>query len=71
LSILFKNCLAYELRLSIYFLCPSANIVSNARDDFPEPETPEITTNSFLGIFNDTFFRLLTLAFLIIIFLGF
>ena len=32
-----KNCLAYADRLSPYLLCPSAYIVSNARDDLPEP----------------------------------
>ena len=31
----------------------------------PEPETPEITINLFLGISNDTFFRLFTCAFFI------
>ena len=31
---------AYVDRDSINLHCPSANIVSNARDDLPEPETP-------------------------------
>lgn len=34
-SIVPKNCLAYADKLSIYLLCPSAYIVSNASDDFP------------------------------------
>ena len=43
--ILSRNCLAYEERLSTYLLWPSAYIVSNAKDDFPDPERPVMTTN--------------------------
>ena len=57
-SILPRNSLAYELRLSIYLLCPSAYNVSNARDDFPDPETPVITVSLFLLIETLMFFKL-------------
>ena len=50
-----KNCRAYDDKLSTYRLCPSANKVSNARLDFPEPESPPKTTILFLGIFTLTF----------------
>ena len=53
-----RNCLAYDDRLSIYTLCPSAKRVSNARDDFPLPDTPEMTINLFFGILIDMFLRL-------------
>src|SRR5690554_7823424 len=65
-SILPRNCRAYELRLSTYILCPSANKVSNAREDLPEPESPVTTTSLFLGMATLRFLRLLTRAFLII-----
>ena len=67
LLILPRNWRAYELRLSAKRLCPSAKRVSKARDDFPEPEMPVITTNFPRGISTVIFFRLLTLAPLIII----
>ena len=42
-------------------------IVSKAKDDLPEPETPVKTTSLSLGISTSTFFRLCTLAPLILI----
>ena len=39
-------------------LWPSANIVSNAKLDLPEPDSPVITINCFFGIFKLIFFRL-------------
>lgn len=45
-----RNCLAYEDKLSTYLLCPSAYRVSNAKEDFPDPESPVITTSLSLGI---------------------
>ena len=45
------NWRAYEDKLSTYLLWPSAYRVSKARDDLPEPETPDITTNEPLGSF--------------------
>ena len=54
----------------MYFLCPSAKIVSKAKEVFPEPETPEITTNLFRGIFKLIFCKLFTLAFFISINFG-
>ena len=40
-----KNCRAYAEKVSKYLRCPSANIVSNAKDDFPLPLSPVKTTN--------------------------
>jgi hypothetical protein len=37
-------------------------MVSKARDDFQEPETPVITTREFLGISIDIFLRLCVFA---------
>lgn len=48
LSVFPRNCLAYADKLSTYLLCPSAYIVSNAKEDFPLPDTPVMTTNLFL-----------------------
>jgi hypothetical protein len=45
---------------------PSANSVSKAKEDFPEPESPVTTTNLFLGIATLRLFRLFTRAFLMI-----
>ena len=56
------NCLAYEERLSIYRLWPSAYNVSNASEDLPEPDKPVITVNLFLGISTLMFFKLCNLA---------
>ena len=52
---------------SKYFLCPSTNIVSNASDVFPDPETPVITFIQFLGISKLIFFKLFVLALIIFI----
>ena len=57
-----RNCLAYEDRLSIYLLCPSANKVSKAKEDFPEPETPVMTMSFLLGMDTSIFLRLCILA---------
>ena len=44
-------------------------MVSNAKDDFPEPDKPVITTNLFLGIEILIFFKLCCRApFIIILF---
>ncbi len=37
-------------------------MVSKARDDFPEPDSPVKTIMAFLGRSSDTFFRLCSLA---------
>ena len=67
LSVFPRNCLAYADKLSTYLLCPSAYIVSNAKEDFPLPYTPVMTTNLFFGISMSMFFKLFSLAPLIII----
>ena len=36
--------------------------MSKAKDDFPEPDTPAMTTNLLRGIYKLTFLRLFTLA---------
>ncbi len=61
-SICSRNCLAYADSDSTYLLCPSAKIVSKASDDFPEPETPVITTNLFRGTTTSIFLRLCSRA---------
>ena len=66
-SIFPRNCFAYEDKLSIYLLCPSAYRVSNANVDFPDPETPDITVILFLLIDNDKFLRLCCFAPIILI----
>ena len=53
-----RNWRAYDERLSIYLLCPSENKVSNAKDDLPLPETPEITMSCFFGMLIEIFLRL-------------
>ena len=68
LDILPRNCLAYDERLSAKRLWPSANNVSKASDDFPEPEIPVITTNLPRGISTVISLRLFTLAFLTMMF---
>ena len=45
-------------------------MVSKAKEVLPDPETPEITTNLFLGIEREMFFKLLTFAFFIFIYFG-
>ena len=57
-----RYCLAYAESDSTYRRWPSAYMVSKARDDLPEPETPAITINLLRGIFRLTFFRLFTRA---------
>ena len=42
----------------MYLLCPSANKVSKAKDDFPLPETPEMTINLSFGRLIEMFLRL-------------
>ena len=69
-SICPRNCLAYEDSDSMYRLCPSAKIVSNASDDLPDPDNPVSTVKLSLGISTSIFFRLCSLAPLIIIFLN-
>ena len=56
------NCLAYEDKLSTYLRWPSAYRVSKAKDDLPEPLTPETTINLSSGMFTERFLRLFTLA---------
>src|SRR5699024_11974377 len=43
--------------------------MSNAKEDFPEPDSPVITTNLFFGISTSTFFKLWAPAPRIVIFL--
>ena len=62
LSILPRNLLAYVERDSTYRACPSAKIVSKAREVFPEPLTPVITVNWCFGISTFTWRRLFLLA---------
>ena len=62
LDILPRNCLAYDERLSAKRLWPSAKRVSKAREDFPEPDMPVMTTRRFLGISILTSLRLFSLA---------
>ena len=61
-SILPRNCRAYAERDSMYLLCPSAKTVLKAKELFPDPDTPVITTNLFLGISTLTSFKLFSLA---------
>src|SRR3989338_5996374 len=57
-----KNWRAYAESDSTYLRWPSAKIVSKAKDDFPEPESPVKTTILFRGISTVMFFRLCVLA---------
>ena len=41
---------------------PSAKRVSNAREDFPDPDTPVTTVTLSWGMARETFFRLFCLA---------
>src|SRR6266498_1163137 len=61
-SICSRNCRAYALSDSTYRRCPSAKIVSKASDDFPEPETPVMTTNLLRGTTTSMFLRLCSRA---------
>lgn len=56
------NWRAYDDMDSMYRRWPSAWIVSKARDDFPDPESPVITMKAFFGRSIETFFRLFTRA---------
>jgi hypothetical protein len=47
---------------------PSAKSVSNARDDLPDPERPVTTTNLFRGMATLRLLRLLTRAFLMMMY---
>src|SRR3989304_202621 len=58
LSITPKNCRAYDERDSTYRRWPSAYRVSNANEDFPDPESPVMTTRRLRGNSTRTFFRL-------------
>ena len=60
-------CREKEGSVSKYLHCPSLAITSNAKLDFPEPDSPVITINLFLGISKSMFFRLCILAPLILI----
>ena len=62
LLILPRNCLAKEERLSANLLCPSAKRVSKAREDFPDPDTPVITTSLPRGMVTSMPLRLFALA---------
>lgn len=42
----------------MYLLCPSAKIVSNAKEDFPDPESPVNTTILLRGSSKLIFFKL-------------
>ena len=46
----------------MYRLCPSAYMVSKAREDFPDPESPVRTTSSLRGISTEIFLRLCSFA---------
>ena len=70
LSIFPRNCLAYEDNDSTYLLCPSAYIVSKAKELLPDPDTPVITTSLFLGIEMSISFKLCSLAPRMFIFLS-
>jgi len=61
-DILPRNCRAKEETPWAYRRCPSANRVSKARDDLPEPLIPVITTSLFRGISSDIPFKLFTSA---------
>src|SRR2546430_1394556 len=61
-SICSRNCRAYADSDSTYLRCPSAKIVSKASDDFPEPDTPVMTTNLLRGTTTSMFLRLCSRA---------
>src|ERR1700760_1815570 len=62
LSICPRNWRAYAESDSTYRRWPSAKIVSNASEDFLEPDRPVKTTSESRGISRSTFFRLWTRA---------
>ena len=63
------NILAYDERLSTKRLWPSAYRVSKASEDLPLPDSPVRTTSLSRGIVTSIFFKLLTFAPLMTIFL--
>src|SRR5271170_6714682 len=62
LSIWPRNCRAYADSDSTYRRCPSAKIVSNARLDFPDPDSPVNTISASRGKSSETSFRLCSRA---------
>src|SRR5215472_14379054 len=62
LSIWPRNCRAYADRLSTYLRWPSAKVVSKARLDFPEPESPVNTIMASRGRSRETSLRLCSRA---------
>src|ERR671920_1639829 len=62
LSIWPRNCRAYEESDSTYRRCPSAKIVSNAREDLPEPERPVKVMSASRGRSSETSLRLCSRA---------
>src|SRR5215467_10303369 len=62
LSIWPRNCLAYADSDSTYRRWPSAKIVSNARLDLPEPDSPVNTIMASLGRSSETSLRLCSRA---------
>src|SRR5690349_9782923 len=46
----------------MYLRCPSAKMVSNASEDFPDPDTPVITTSLSRGISTSSDLRLCSAA---------
>src|SRR5262249_11672797 len=62
LSIWPRNCRAYADSDSTYLRWPSAKIVSNARLDFPDPDSPVNTIMESRGRSSETSFRLCSRA---------
>src|SRR6266702_1482357 len=62
LSIWPRNCRAYADSDSTYRRWPSAKMVSNARLDLPEPDSPVNTIRASLGRSSDTSLRLCSRA---------
>src|SRR5215475_13282817 len=62
LSIWPRNCLAYADSYSTYRRWPSAKIVSKARLDLPEPDSPVNTIMASLGRSSETSLRLCSRA---------
>src|SRR5919199_3410536 len=62
LSIWPRNCRAYDDSDSTYLRWPSAKIVSNARLDFPDPDSPVKTMSESRGNSSETSLRLCSRA---------
>jgi hypothetical protein len=62
LSIWPRNCRAYADRLSTYLRWPSAKIVSKARLDLPDPDSPVNTIKESRGRSSETSLRLCSRA---------